>query len=124
MRLKHKKWDVASYPRVRAFRASKVLQQLKAATPPRVLAAVLRTWFDGRSTKRRFGGVCNCVMCGLADGDYLEHLPHCSEIRPLSARGIGLTHQDQLRERTAEFLLLGQDATDMITVRAIRVAAA
>ena len=119
-----RKWDVALYPRVRRVRASKVLQQLKTATPPRVLAAVLRTWFDGWCTKRRFGGVGNCVLCGLADGDDLEHLQHCPAIRLFSVRGLGLVHPDQLRERTADFFLLRQDATDMLTVKAIRLAAA
>ena len=33
-------------------------------------------------------------------------------------------HPDQLRERTADFLLLGQGASDMPTVKAIRLAAA
>ena len=68
LRLKLERWDVALFPRVRAIRASRVLQKLKTATPPRVLAAVLRTWFDGWCTMRRFGGIGSCVLCGRAEG--------------------------------------------------------
>ena len=124
LRLKLERWDVALFPRVRAIRASRVLQKLNTATPPRVLAAVLTTWFDGWCTMRRFGGIGSCVLCGRAEGDDLEHLPHCPEIRVFSVRGLGLAHHDQLRERTADFLLLGQDATDVLTLKAIRLAAA
>ena len=55
-RLRHKleRWDMPLFPRLRASRALQAAQRLSKLVPPRVVAAVIRTWFNGWCTRRRF----------------------------------------------------------------------
>ena len=54
LRAKLEKWQLPLFPRLRAMRAVKLLERLPCLVPPRVLSAILRTWFNGWCTKRRF----------------------------------------------------------------------
>ena len=47
MRAKLERWDLPLFPRLRAERAVAVTARLRKLAPPRVLAAVLRTWYNG-----------------------------------------------------------------------------
>ena len=56
-RLRHKLgvWDVTLYIGPRARKAASVARRLTTFVPPRVQAAVLRTWWNGWVTVRRVG---------------------------------------------------------------------
>ena len=62
LRSKLERWALPLYPRLRAARAAAVTARLSKLASPRVLAAVLRTWFNGWCTKLRFQCKGSCVF--------------------------------------------------------------
>jgi hypothetical protein len=54
MRKRLERLPLASFPRIRVQRALQVLPRLEKLIPPRVHAAILRTWWNGWQTARRF----------------------------------------------------------------------
>ena len=66
--------------------------RLKALVPPRVRAAVLRTMFNGWTTKRRFQTYAHCVFgCrDWTDEDSLEHYARCPFMHDIRRRKLNL----------------------------------
>ena len=81
-RLKHKltRWQLDSHvsPGKLARRLLHRIKFLHSLVPPRVVAAFLRTWFNGRCTTRRFQTLGPCLFgCGGCDTDCIEHYARC-----------------------------------------------
>ena len=89
-------------------RAFAVMGAIKNEVPPRAKAALLRTWWNGWVTERRFQrGSKGCVM-GCCAEDSIEHYAHCPIIGDFSSRGLGL---DRGANRIADFLVLNIPAS-------------
>ena len=127
MRAKLERWEVPLFPRLRAQRAMRVLRRLSALVPPRVLAAVLRTWWSGWCTARRFGKRASCLFCGSAGWDSVEHASVCRVLAHFGAAHLRLPHFEEAGARRLGFLLLGPPAAlsnAQLTLGALRMAAA
>ena len=113
------------FPRHRAQRAVKVLSRLAKLAPPRVAAAVLRTWWSGWCTSRRFGSRGCCVFC---QGEDLASVEHASVCRVLAEFGRDhLGHHSEPTARRLQFLLLEPASVlddRRLLLGALRVAAA
>ena len=113
VRLRHKlaRWPVPCFPRIRAIRAAKLLDTLAKIAPPRVVAAILRTWFNGWCADRRFQarGIHNrgCIWgCQADDGDALEHYAACPKLQQFGWDTLRIPWAVDLPTRRAEFFLL------------------
>ena len=104
---KVRKWRNAGLlPGRRAGRCLRVMQKLPKKTPPRVRAAVLRTWLGGWCTDRRFGrrgGSC-AFGCPLGE-DALAHYVCCPQLWRFGAARLGLTDPGDPATRTTRALL-------------------
>ena len=75
-RLDH--WDIGVVPGARVQRFRSHMEALSAFVPPCVMAAALRTAFNGWVTARRFQQAGRCAF-GCARGvDSIKHYAHCS----------------------------------------------
>jgi exonuclease III len=126
----HKKllrWRLPLFPRIRAMRATRVMSRLRSLVPPRVLAAVLRTWFNGWCTKRRFQSSGECLFgCSLGE-DSVDHYMSCSRLHSYGCTRLRLSQGRTFADRGLSFMLLDATAslTDaVLTRRALLVAAA
>ena len=106
MRRKLESWALQLYPRLRAQRALLVLPRLAAIAPPRVSAAVLRTWWSGWCTRRRFGTRGPCVFCGRHDLDSVEHASVCRVLAEFGRDHLCLQYHAEPDARRLQFLLL------------------
>ena len=111
LREKLQRWPLSIFPRCRASRAALVIDTLAKLVPPRVMAAVLRTWFNGWCTDRRFQkrGARNrgCIWgCRVEDGDSLEHYSVCPVIREFGVSTLRLPSAADSPTRRAEFFML------------------
>ncbi|CAK0860227.1 unnamed protein product [Prorocentrum cordatum] len=104
---KVRKWhDPGSLPGRRAERCRLVMQRLPQKTPPRVRAAVLRTWLNGWCAGRRFGargGRC-AFGCRLGDDD-VRHYVCCPKLWRFGVSKLGLADPGPPAERTTRALL-------------------
>jgi hypothetical protein len=115
-KLRHKldRWDMGVLPNHRVRRALKVIQSSKGQFNPRVTAALLRTWYNGWCTKRRFQhrkleGDCIFACCKEAE-DSVEHYSVCRALEQLAWKYLHIGRSSRnLQDRRAEFLL-PQDA--------------
>ena len=116
-RLRHKLsiWRIDVFVSPRARRMVRVCHAVKDLVPPRVLAALIRTWFNGWVTKGRFqvyGWESTCMWgCSCRDGDSLKHYSVC----PVLARwrrSIGLMDGNSVESRRAAFMMLKKDIDD------------
>ena len=79
LREKLGRWPLTVFPRLRASRAARIADALRRAPPPpRVIAAIIRMWFNGWCTDRRYQlrGSKNrgCIWGCTADaGASIEH---------------------------------------------------
>ena len=82
MRTKLDRWKLTVLPAHRVLRAMQVMPALSGSVPPRILAAILRTWWNGWSTARRYQVRCTLpqhrCMLGCAAHDSIEHYASCS----------------------------------------------
>ena len=128
-RLRHKlsRWRLPVFPRIRAMRAARVLPRLRQLVPPRVVAAVLRTWYNGWCTQRRFQSRAACVFgCPLGE-DSLEHYIQCSRLHRHGQLHLRLPTPQHFEDRGVSFMLLDCRArlSDTVLVRrALLLAAA
>ena len=112
MRRRLDRWSIVPFPCVRARRALAVLHRLRNVVPPRVLAALLRTWWNGWNTDRRLQrigpGLGRCRWgCDAWEGDAIEHYSVCPILERFAARRLGLhSSERQLASRRTDFLLL------------------
>ena len=82
------------------------MKNLPKKTPPRVRAAVLRTWFGGWCTGHRFGihgGSC-AFGCKLGE-DALAHYVRCPQLWRFGVARMGLTDPGDPAARTNRALL-------------------
>ena len=105
-----------------------MVDRLKNMAPPRVQAAIYRTWFNGWCTKRRFGikENCYCVFgCQWRNTDSVEHYMVCPCIRRWAEKELGIKDEGSPEERGASWLLLDCDKRSdfELTIRAVRLAA-
>ena len=113
-RFRHKmqRWAIALFPRVRVRRCLAAMAVLRSSCPPRVCAAVWRTWWNGWVTSRRMqrgqGGLAGCafgcVGCGAEDS--IEHYASCQAVSQFAARDLALERQQSPAARLAAFLVL------------------
>ena len=127
LRKKLERWRLPLFPRIRAMRAARVMVRLRLLVPPRVLAAVLRTWFNGWCTKRRFQGKGDCLFGCLFGEDSVDHYMNCSRLHSYGQARLRLPRTSNFVDRGLSFMLL--EATSSIpdavlTRRALLVAAA
>ena len=117
------RWQMGVFPRVRVIRAQSILSRLQDAAPPCVRAALLRSWFNGWCTGRRFQQPRSCIF-GCSYEDSIEHYAWCPVVREFAWRRLAIPHS---LSGIAEFLLLDRDhrATprDALIRLAIRTAA-
>jgi len=115
-------------PGHRPQRALNTLQALRPLVPPRVIAAVLRTWLHGWCTERRFQTRGSKCMWGCVYGeDDLRHYVCCRRLRLTAERALGLPPLPSHAHPAEDFLLLrpgADDAKTQLATRAVRVAAA
>ena len=106
MRKKLEHWPMELFPRLRGQRAVAVLRRLAALAPPRVCAAVLRTWWSGWCTARRFGSRGTCRF-GCADAaDSVEHASVCRLLAQFGRDHLCLQYHAVPGPRRLQFLLL------------------
>ena len=82
LRQRLSRYELTLFPRARTLRGLAVLPRLAKLVPPRVHAAVLRTWWNGWLTTRRYraaglpSGMCMFGCCGMLS-DAIEHYSVC-----------------------------------------------
>ena len=127
MREKLSIWRVQLFPRLRVTRALEVLKRLRRLVPPRVVAATLRTWFNGWCTARRFQGRDSCFFgCRLGE-DSVHHYLRCVRLQDFGTARLRLPSEERPEARTLAALMLqpGSSMNDEVfTRRALLVAAA
>ena len=106
LRQKLDRWPLPLFPRIRAMRAATVLQRLRGLIPPRAVAAVLRTWFNGWCTRRRFQQASDCLFGCTMGADSLEHYIRCSKLHRHGESWLRLPLPSTLEDRGVHFLLL------------------
>jgi exonuclease III len=127
LRKKLERWRLPLFPRIRAMRAARVMGRLRSLVPPRVLAAVLRTWFNGWCTLRRFQGRGDCLFGCPCGEDSIDHYMGCSRLHSYGQARLRLPRVGSIGDQGLSFMLLEatssvSDAT--LTRRALLVAAA
>jgi hypothetical protein len=90
LRRKLERWPVPLFPRLRASRAIAVVQRLRRLAPPRVLAALSRTWFNGWCTARRFQREGNCLFGCRHGEDAVQHYLTCGALHRFGQRHLRL----------------------------------
>ena len=90
MRRRLARYDMLLYGRVRAERAMLVLPALSSYLPARARAAVLRAWWNGWVTRRRFQQQGWCIF-GCRCEDSIEHYARCPVVREFGARFLHLS---------------------------------
>ena len=70
-----------------AERVHRTLTGLRSSVPPRVMAALLRTLWNGWCTARRFQQRAACPFCLAEASDELEHMPFCRTVREVGRSG-------------------------------------
>jgi hypothetical protein len=121
------RWRLPLFPRIRAMRALRVLVRLRRLVPPRVLAAVLRTWFNGWCTKRRFQGKGECLFGCLSGEDSIDHYMRCTRLHAYGQARLRLPRSDSHMDQGLTFMLLEATSTvtdEVLTRRALLMAAA
>ena len=73
------RWRIGLPAAARPLRAQEILHLLRSALPPRVRAALVRTWFNGWCTGRRFQQRCACIF-GCPAEDSIEHYSLCPQL--------------------------------------------
>ena len=87
-----------------------VLPAISKLAPPRVLAAILRTLWNGWITARRMQQQVprdrlHCCF-GCHEIDDIAHYAHCSVVGDFARRHLGLIRDSTPTDRLANFLLL------------------
>jgi len=120
-------WSMDLFPRVRVARGLAVLTRLRRLVPPRVIAAILRTWYNGWCTARRFQQRAPCLFGCQHGEDSVHHYARCRCLATFGERRLRLRRSSSPAALTRNFLLL-DPAADMddatVTRRALLVAAA
>ena len=103
------------FPRLRAQQALVVAARLRGLVPPRVVAAVIRTWYDGWLSQRRFQSRGSCCLFGCGHGeDSVQHYMRCRVLHAFAAGGIRLPAREGVEKQSLAFMLL-ESAADLLT---------
>ena len=112
--------------RVRVERALEVLPALASSIPARVRAAVIRSWWNGWATSRRFQNRAGLCIFGCQHEDSLEHYAHCGTVREFGCRSLALAPSPP-EMAMADFLVLiprySAEHKELLSKKAHRVAA-
>jgi hypothetical protein len=130
MRRKVERWRTPQFPRVRAQRAVRALQTLRTLVPPRVIAALIRSLWNGWVTSRRMQKATHdaggCIF-GCEAVDCIEHYASCIRVAEFARKWLRLPHPPTPPEQLADFLLLDAAAPAedpaRLTRKALRLAA-
>ncbi len=101
--------------------------RLRLLVPPRVLAAVLRTWYNGWCTKRRFQGKGDRLFGCFLGEDSVDYYMCCSRLHLYGQARLRLPLARDFADRGLSFMLLEATASlsdAVLTRRALLVAAA
>jgi len=122
-----KGWDTGVFPRAMAQRAERNLKRVSHLVPPKVVAAMLRSWFDGWCTQRRFsnsGSSCKCIWgCRCNKSDSLAHYTCCPVLADWGLKFLKISRKDSQEERRKESLLLHselQASDDVLFAAAVK----
>ncbi len=121
-RAKLNKFPSRQLPRVRTDRAINLLEHMDAWAPPRIKAALIRTWWGGWCTGRRFqqgGGRC-AFGCEGAEDD-MRHYPYCRVIRDAFSPALAPVPPEDLAD---DFIALLPGTRQQTQSRLIRLTAA
>ena len=127
LRRKLARWQLPIFPRVAATRALLVMARLRRLVQPRVIAAVIRTWFNGWCTSRRFQQQGSCIFGCRYGEDAVQHYLQCGVLHGFAAQRLRLVSPvEPQQRRLAALLLLPRNSLDdvALTLRALLVAAA
>ena len=127
LRQKLSKWSLPLFPRLRAMRAARLLPRLQRLAPPRVVSAVIRTWYNGWCTRRRFQQRGQCIFGCSLGADAVEHYICCSRLLRHGEQRLRLPPPTTFADRGVSFLLLEPRSnlpTDVLIRRALLLAAA
>ena len=100
------RWTIPCLPGRRPRRAMAVLRELEKRVPPRVRAAIVRTWLNGWCTQRRFQSCGSCRWGCLHGADSIEHYSQCRVLEGLFSRRLRLPALADPAARSERFLLL------------------
>ena len=96
------RWQIPLLRGWRTRRAFEVAQRLNGMVPPRIIAAIIRTWFNGWCTARRFQRRDLCIF-GCQSQDSIEHYCCCPVVADFGRRHLNLEQGEHPLE---QFLLL------------------
>lgn len=120
------RWEIQPLPGRRGLRVVAVVRRLtRLRAPPRVLAALLRTWLNAWVTDRRMS-ICPGRGCrwGCAHGpDSLEHYGACRRLHAAGQLVLRLPPPRPTEHRLGDFLLLSLAGSDLSTQSLVRGAA-
>ena len=97
----------------RTRRAFGAAHRLHGMVPPRIIAAIVRTWYNGWCTGRRFQQSGTCIF-GCQYEDSIEHYSRCPIVMNFGHRYLNLERGGHNLER---FLLLDVSPTSISTVK-------
>ena len=127
IRAKLKRWNLSGLECTTSIRCARLLKDLKRLVPPRVVAAVWKTMWNGWTTGRRFQEVGHqCKLCCNTEFgcDSIEHYARCPVVRNLCHCFIGLP-ESHYSTWLGNFVVLGVNhgsVSDVVLVkRAIAV---
>ena len=122
------KWQLPTYARTQTDRAFRLLKRISGMVPPRVVAALLRAWWDGWTTSARMhepSGVACCPWCHMAEGDRVQHFGRCMELQKWRSSKLRLPWMHEVGDRNAQFFVLealDEDANASVIVRCLALA--
>ena len=124
---KLERWEVGLWDRTKLEKALKVLKRLKGLVPPRVTAAVVRTWRNGWCARRRFQLKHDnrCIFGCEEEEDSVEHYSCCKQVECWAGMELWCEAYDSAIVRRRSFLLLGSEliSDDSLIIGALRIAA-
>lgn len=101
------RWTIPLLPGHRVARMQAVGATIASEGPPRLVAAFIRTAFNGWCTARRFQGRGGCALACRGGQDSIEHYSVCPAFSTFCARHVGLATPTPER-RLECFLNLGR----------------
>jgi len=102
-----KRWCTGQWDSNKVERALRVMARLEKLTPPKVRAAILRTWSNCWCTARRFQGEACCIFgCPWRKTDSIEHYSVCPRLCEWSRRSLGINLTGSMQDKRRRFLLL------------------
>ena len=121
------RWPLSLFPRLRADRALRILPALRALVAPRVLAALVRTHWNGWVTARRLQHTRGATCCfGCSAPDSIEHYANCVHVSSFALSYLRLPRPVTPPQRMADFLALDIPSpvahSDVLLLKTLRTA--